>query len=566
MSMVAFFGVVFAALAVSERSLDRLFFAAAAYCGLVAAQLWIVADLERAMLLAAILAAAIVGASKIKFHHSGIKLTLADFQLAFAGTIPFLLVQYRRGAVIVLAATIALALAALVTILQAGGPPLPRDLRALFSVAATGVFALAYRTCGGAQSFRSTLTEHGSFFSTFMASIVDLPSWWPSRSLGLSDIAKDPLPLMKATPARNAVTPDIILIQHESVFDPRLFGLTLEPSIEAFLSPGNSLCGRLNVDIYGGGSWQSEFSLLTGLSSATFGADAYFMLRKGVGRFHHTLPRALASLGYRTMLTSSCRRSFLNYDAFYKSMGVDERIFSDDFPPPFDLGRFEETNSDAMFLEAALGAFAERIGRDSAPRFVYALTNFNHGPHDCRLVAADRFETERAFAADNLPDTQYVEYYTRLAETAATWRSMKSRLATMFPGRPMLIVHYGDHQPVMTRRLERLLRLPEDKRRCFQTFYAIEGLNFTIDPSASRKDPMLDIAFLGTVALQAAGLPLDQVSATRVSLIEDCGDSYFASNSYRKRRFHQTLVDLSLIDLAPVESLGSSRSPVGIGR
>jgi hypothetical protein len=553
MSMVAFLGVVFAALAASERNFGRLFFATAAYGGLVGALLSIVADLERAVLLAAILAAAIVGASKIKLHHSGIKLTVGDFPLAFAGTVPFLLVQYRRTAVTVLAVSIALVLAAVATLLQAGGPPLPRDLRTLFFAAGLGVFALAYRACGGAQSFRRTLTERGGFFSTFMASVIDLPSWWPSRSLGLSDIAKDPLPLMKATPARSVVTPDVILIQHESIFDPRLFGLTLEPSVEAFLSPSNGRCGRLNVDIYGGGSWQSEFSLVTGLSSATFGADAYFILRKGVGRFHHTLPRALTSLGYKTMLTSSCRRSFLNYDAFYKSMGVDERIFSDDFPPPFDLDRFEETNSDAMFLEAAFGAFAERIGRDPAPRFIYAVTNFNHGPHDRQLVPANCFEAERAFATANLPDPQYVEYYTRLAKTAATWRLMKSKLASMFPSRPMLIVHYGDHQPVMTRRLERLLRLPEDKRRCFQTFYAIEGLNFAIDPSASRKDPILDIAFLGTVALQAAGLPLDQVSATRASLIEDCGDSYFASNSYRKRRFHQTLVDLSLIDLAPGE-------------
>lgn len=563
--MVAYLGVVFVALAASERSLDRLFFASAAYCSLVAVQLLIVADLERAMLLAAILAVAIVGASKIKLHHSGLKLTVADLRLAFAGTIPFLLVQYRRAAATVLAVGMALLLAALSTLLQAGGPPLPGDVRMLFFAAAVGVFALAYRACGGARSFRSTRTERGGFFSTFMASVVDLPSWWPSRSLGLSDIAKDPLPLMKATPARNAVTPDIILIQHESVFDPRLFGLALEPGVEAFLSPSNGRCGRLNVDIYGGGSWQSEFSLLTGLSSATFGADAYFLLRKGVGRFHHTLPRALASLGYKTMLMSSCRRSFLNYDAFYKSMGVEERIFSDDFPPPFDLGRFQETNSDAMFLEAAFGTFAERIGRDPAPRFAYALTNFNHGPHDRRSVASGGFEAERAFAAANLPDPQYVEYYTRLAETAEAWRLMKSKLAAMFPSRPMLVVHYGDHQPVMTRRLERLLRLPEDKRRGFQTFYAIEGLNFTIDPSAFRMGPILDIAFLGTVALQAAGLPLDQISATRASLIEDCGDSYFASNSDRKRRFHQTLVDLSLIDLAPGERRSLPRSPIGMG-
>lgn len=565
MSLVAFFVVVFAALAVSERDPGRLFFAAAAYCSLAAVQLLLFPDLERPMLLAAILAVAIVGASKIKLYHSALKLTVADLRLAFAGTIPFLLVQYKRAAAIVLATAMALVLAALTAILQAGGQELPWELRALIIAGAVSAFAVTYRACGGARAFRSTLTQRRGYFSTFVASAVDLASWWPSRGLGLSDIANDPLPLMKGTPARSALRPDIILIQHESVFDPRLFGLALQPGVGAFLSPRGGQSGRLNVDIYGGGSWQSEFSLLTGLSSATFGTDAYFMLRKGVGRFHHTLPRTLASHGYRTMLTSSCRRSFLNYDAFYESMGVDERIFSDDLPPPFDLDHFEETSSDAQFLEAAFGAFAERIGRDRAPRFVYALTNFNHGPHDRRSVAAGCFEAERAFAAASVPDPQYVEYYTRLAETAASWQRTKAKLAAQFPDRPMLVVHYGDHQPVMTRRLERLMRLPDDKRRCFQTFYAMEGLNFTIDPSASRHGSVLDIAFLGTVALQAAGLPLDQVSATRASLIKDCGDGYFASDSDRKRRFHQTLVDLSLIDVAPGERRSPPRSPMGMG-
>jgi hypothetical protein len=562
MSLLAFCTAVLALLAASERGVDRVFFAAAAFCGLACALLLIVADLARALLLASILAAAIIGASKVKLHHSGIKLTVADFALAFAGTIPFLLAQYRRAAMGALAGSLSLMLAALATLVYAGGPPIPLGLRALLFAAALGACGLAYRCSGGSQSFRRTVALHSCFFSTFMASLIDARSWWPFRGLELSDVAKQPLPLVRAIPARTAITPDIILIQHESVFDPRQFGLAVDPNIEAFLSPANGRCGQLNVDIYGGGSWQSEFSLLTGLASSIFGPDSYFIFQKGVGRFRHTLPRALTGLGYRTMLTSSCRRGFLHYDAFYRSVGVEERLFSDDFPPPFDVDGFEAASSDAVFLEAAIGAFAERIAEDPAPRFLYALTNFNHGPHDRRLVPPGRFEAERAFAAAQLPDPQYVEYYTRLAETAATWRRTKSRLAALFPHRPMVIVHYGDHQPVMTRRIERRLRLPADGQRCFKTFYAIEGLNFAVDQPAPRNASALDIAFLGTVALQVAGLPLDSISATRASLMQDCAESDFASGDERNRRFHQTLVDLSLIDLAPVvrENMSARRS------
>src|SRR3569832_113286 len=192
------------------------------------------------------------------------------------------------------------------------------------------------------------------------------PASWQFGGLVLSDIANEPLPLKEATPARASALPDIIVIQHESVFDPRIFGLAVEPTVEAFLSPARGEFGSLNVDIFGGGSWQSEFSLLTGLSSASFGSSAYQLFRKGAGRFHSSLTHSLASLGYKTTLMSSCRRSFLNYDEFYSSIGMNERIFIDDIPPPFDTRRFEATNSDALFLEAAIDGSASSIVDDPA--------------------------------------------------------------------------------------------------------------------------------------------------------------------------------------------------------
>ncbi|MGB8605181.1 hypothetical protein, partial [Bradyrhizobium sp.] len=186
---------------------------------------------------------------------------------------------------------------------------------------------------------------------------------------------------------------------------------------------------------------------------------------------------------------------------------------------------------------------------DAAPRFLYALTNFNHGPHTRRLAAPGQFEGQRAFAAASLADAQYAEYYARLAETAATWNRLRSGLSAS--GRPTLIVHYGDHQPVMTRRIEAKLKLPMDARRQFRTFYAMETLNCRTGRLVSGRGADLDIAFLGTVALQQAGLPLDEIFATRASLLEHCGEAYFASPSERKRRFHRTLVELGAIDVTP---------------
>jgi len=537
-----------AAVALTERSAEHLLFAIAALFFNAALLLVFVADFERAILLSGMLAIAIAGISIVKFNHSALKLIVSDLPLAFAGTVPFFVLQYPRMMLGVLIGGALFAFASTAVVLYAAGPPISIAVRIpLFCLALIG-FAKA-SAVKGTTSLRLTLTQGRCFYSTFMASLVDPASWRQFGGLALSDIANEPLPLKEAMPARSANSPDIIVIQHESIFDPRIYGLPVEPIVEAFLSPADGEFGRLNVDIFGGGSWQSEFSLLTGLSSASFGSSAYYLFKKGAGRFHSSLPRSLASLGYKTTLISSCRRGFLSYDEFYSSIGINERIFVEELPPPFDVRRFEATNSDALFLDAVIDAYTDGIASDPTPRFLYVLTNFNHGPHTRRLVPPGQFEKERAFAMASLPDARYVEYYTRLAETASTWQKLRTKLANSFPDRPILMMHYGDHQPVLTKRIDRQLKRPGDGRRPFRTFYAIEALN--ISDLGPGRGADLDIAFLGTVALQRAGIPLDPIFATRASLLDDCGEAYFASSSERKRRFHRTLVDLGLIDLMP---------------
>ena len=359
--------------------------AIAALCFSAAVLLFVVADFGRAILLSCILAAAISGASRVKYNHSGRKLIVPDLPLAFAGTVSFFLVRYPLAEIAVLVGSIRLVLPAAVAALYVRGPPVSLELQILLFGVALFSLVAAYRTSGGAVPYQYIAAQRRCFFSTFMASLLDPLSWRQFGGLALSDIANDPLPLMPAVPGRSLDYPDIIIIQHESVFDPRAYRLPVEPIVEAFLSPKNGLYEGPNVDIFGGGSWQSEFSLLTGLSSASFGSNAYFRFKRGVGRFHNSLPHTLTALGYRTTLASSCRRNFLNYDDFYRSIGIGERLFTDDFPLPFDASRFEATNSDALFLEAAISDHTKRITSDKAPRFLYALTNFNHGPHNRRL-------------------------------------------------------------------------------------------------------------------------------------------------------------------------------------
>ena len=160
------------------------------------------------------------------------------------------------------------------------------------------------------------------------------------------------------------------------------------------------------------------------------------------------------------MLTSSCRRNFLNYDKFYRSIAStivsSQKIF---IRPSTSVDSKRQVPMRCFWTPQSV-LIRKASPDDASPKFLYALTNFNHGPHNRKMVAPGQFEGERAFATASLPDPYYAEYYARLMETAVTWNRLKSELVTRFPARPTLIVHYGDHQPVMTRRIEAKLDLP----------------------------------------------------------------------------------------------------------
>jgi len=254
MTLTLIIAATVSAVVLTERSVEHLLFAIAALFFNAALFLIFVADIERAILLSGILAVAIAGTSILKFNHSALKLTVSDLPLVFAGTVPFFVSQYPRAMLGVLAGSVLLVFASTAVLFCAAGSPISLEFRILLFILALVGFATASGLKGRAASLRLTLTERRCFYSTFIASLIDPVSWQQFGGLTLSDIANDPLPLKEAVPARSTDSPDIIVIQHESIFDPRIFGLPVEPIVEAFLSPADGQYGCLNVDIFGGGS------------------------------------------------------------------------------------------------------------------------------------------------------------------------------------------------------------------------------------------------------------------------------------------------------------------------
>src|SRR4029453_6509984 len=95
---------------------------------------------------------------------------------------------------------------------------------------------------------------------------------------------------------------DVISILEESTFDPRILKVCTLPMCKhkMFDADRNTRAhGLLTVHTFGGGTWTSEFALLTGLAHTLFGNAGLYAPYNLAPRVEHTLPKAFKSAGYR---------------------------------------------------------------------------------------------------------------------------------------------------------------------------------------------------------------------------------------------------------------------------
>ncbi|MEO5759562.1 MAG: sulfatase-like hydrolase/transferase [Mesorhizobium sp.] len=492
-----------------------------------------------------VLVAVIGAASKLKYRYLGFNLLAGDISHLATSGLRRLLKDYRRlvflyvsGAVVILAS-----LGAFAAVLREPADSLKERLE-IVSAAAL-LYVILFVAGGGSRRFRfHLLTQDRAHLSVFMA------SWF---RVGLSqpafvDIDPDPLPLLSPLPPRQTAgerRPHIIMILHESTFDPRRFGLPIDDMFEPFFSPEGSLSGALHVDVFGGGTQQTEFSALTGLSSLSFGMNSRFVYYLLTGRIRHSLPSFLADAGYLVSHVSCDAPASFNCGHFYKSIGIEHVSHAEMLPPPFDTGRWEREQHDQQLFDHALGLFSDRAALGK-PCLLSIMTLMNHGDHVRRIFPPERHEELRREAVAATGDAQYGEYIVRLAESVEAYGAFREGLHERLDGQPAIIIRYGDHQPSFT---AQLTGLPPSDPALYKTFYAIEAVNCSL-PSDLTAPPILDVTYLSTLALLAAQIPLDPVFTTRAALLNKDPSAYFDLASAPKRRFHRALVEAGLVDLA----------------
>ena len=203
----------------------------------------------------------------------------------------------------------------------------------------------------------------------------------------------EPFPEMPLIERREGALPDVVLVLQESTMDPNMFkGLDRStlPELTMFKSPCATEQGTLRVHTYGGGTWRSEFSALTGLSSDDFAPLAGSVFYSAVFHVQDSLFRRLKNAGYKIVVVSPFVEGAYNSGTAYRTLGADE-IFH-----PMDLGYPCEKRENLWKIRTAdiLDLVKKVMARYDEPVAVYTLTMQEHGPYPGREVKSPKLKIQ----------------------------------------------------------------------------------------------------------------------------------------------------------------------------
>ena len=198
--------------------------------------------------------------------------------------------------------------------------------------------------------------------------------------------------------------PHIHIIVLESFVDPRLIryrGRPLEMRPEPLAGPlkphlltptqraplsaeaddawGELGFSRVRSPVYGGGTAQAEFELLTGLPAlARFNAIDFNVMR---GKSTSSFIRHLRAQGYRSLATIATRSGYFNSTQAYQSLGLEEVVYLEEEPS------FERDSSEPYLFDGDVFDYhLERLKRlksksaQEGPVISYLLGMYGHTP------------------------------------------------------------------------------------------------------------------------------------------------------------------------------------------
>ena len=249
----------------------------------------------------------------------------------------------------------------------------------------------------------------------------------------------------RPTHQRKALLPNIVFFHAESTFDPAAaFRLSAPVELPLWSKQRETRAlGPLRVNVIGGGSWVTEFEVVTGVDSRIFGYQGFYTHFEIAPKVKNSFVEYLARKGYKTAAFYPIEGGFYNAERAFRYYGFRKFIDGRALRLPSDWGSLIDRDIIKAVIEH--GAF-----ESSGPFFYFISTSENHGPHPCHSFASEQqFLTTFTAKASFEQNCELNEYLKRAASTSDAFELVLNRLRQIEnrTGRPFVLLVYGDHQP-----------------------------------------------------------------------------------------------------------------------
>ncbi|MBR2527269.1 MAG: sulfatase-like hydrolase/transferase [Blautia sp.] len=257
--------------------------------------------------------------------------------------------------------------------------------------------------------------------------------------------------------------PNIIFVQLESFFDPRLVNyLDISqdpiPFFRKLMKEYSS--GYFKVPVVGAGTVNTEFECITGMSLHYFGPGEYPYKGILLKTPCESTAYILKNLGYSTHAIHNNEANFYGRKKVFAHLGFDT-FTSEEYMPHEDRKNPLGWVEDRVLTEEILKCLDSTKERD----YVYTISVQGHGDYPEEEVIEDPLIT---VSGSDTPEKDYQwEYYVnQLYEMDLFVEELVQALSER--EEPSILVLYGDHLPTMGLTVEDL-----ENRYLFQTQYVI---------------------------------------------------------------------------------------------
>jgi phosphoglycerol transferase MdoB-like AlkP superfamily enzyme len=457
-----------------------------------------------------------------KFRMKGLALHIYD--VVFSGSdlsvVLFLLENYTGT---VLAAVLALLLLCLLGLFMYR---LERPSRMPLHIRALPMIVMGASAFAMFPMMNPKEEEYLPFLAGYNASALPLSLWnvpdlvgKPSLHERISKAKADPLPdTVDCRPT--AKKPDFILVLAESQTAPEFLpDIRLDDAVAETFRSGDGRLNSLYVETVSGGTWMTNFSVLTGLSTADFGWQAAYVTRTMQGKVRGSLPDVLSRCGYRTIAIMPMESEAMNEGPFLKSVGFQE---------VYDarrLGHPPLTVRDSAYFDFAEALIAKHRKTDGRPLFIEIQTMFAHSPYDSVLLPGKSSNTAEPYTAD----AQVNEYLRRVVHARQDLADFHERRKRDPGPNGTLVAEFGDHHSYATRpmTLEKHGQhsLSDFRSPIYRTYFSVRNYGTPFDYGVLRQAE--DAAFLTARLMQGSALPRSPIFLELAKISDACSGRFF---------------------------------------